>query len=314
MQTFLLVDGNAIMHRAFHALPPFKTKEGIPTHVVYGFFSIIYKAIADFSPKYLAVCFDTPAPTFRNKIFKEYQIQRPKIADEFISQIPSVKKALDLGGVVHLEKDGFEADDLLGTIAKKIGLLFDKKIKVLILSGDRDILQLADRNIFVVSPQIGFSTSKIYDTNEVVKKFMVTPSQIADFKALAGDPSDNYSGAKGIGPKTASKLINEFQTVENLLENLKKIENPKLKKILEENKDNISLAKKLARIVTDVKIDFEIEKAKFAGFKKELKDFLLKLEMKSLVKRIFEPSLTPNDLKLHKSKEKKSSGKQIGLF
>jgi len=313
MQTFLLVDGNAIMHRAFHALPPFKTQEGVPTHVVYGFFSIIYKAITDFSPVYLAICFDTPALTFRNKIFKEYQIQRPKIADDFISQIPLVKKGLDFGGILHLEKDGFEADDLLGTIAKKIGLLFDKKIKVLILSGDRDMLQLTDRNIFVVSPQIGFSTSKIYDTNEVVKKFMVTPSQIVDYKALVGDPSDNYSGAKGIGPKTASKLINKFQTVENLLKNLKKIENPKLKIILEENKDNIFLSKKLAKILTDVKIDFDFDKTKFTGFKNELKDFLLKLEMNSLAKRIFKQPSSPKD-KISKDKKKKTNDQQIGLF
>lgn len=313
MQIFLLVDGNAVMHRAFHALPPFKTKTGIPTHVIYGFFSIIYKAITDFSPVYFTVCFDTPAPTFRNKIFKEYQIQRPKIADEFKSQIPSVKKALDLGGIVHLEKDGFEADDLLGTIAKRVGFLFNKKIKVLILSGDRDILQLVDRNIFVISPQTGLSNIKIYDVDEVAKKFMVTPSQIADFKALAGDPSDNYLGARGIGPKTASKLISEYQTVENLFNNLNKIENRALRKILEENKNNVFLAKKLARIVTDVKIDFEIEKAKFEGFKKELKDFLLKLEMKSLVKRIFErPS--PHKDEARKGEEKKANDQQIGLF
>jgi DNA polymerase-1 len=313
MQTFLLVDGHAIMHRAFHALPPFKTKEGIPTHVVYGFFSMIYKAITDFSPSYLTVCFDTPAPTFRNKIFKEYQIQRPKIASEFKSQIPSVKKGLDLGGVVRLEKDGFEADDLIGTIAKKSSTLDNKQIKVLILSGDRDILQLVDDNILAISPQIGFSTTKIYDANEVTKKFMVAPSQIADFKALAGDQSDNYLGAKGIGPKTADKLINKFQTVENLLKHLDKIENLNIRKILKENKDNIFLAKKLAEIVTDVKIDFDIKKAKFTIFKKELKDFLLKLEMKLLVKRIFEEVKHPEE-KNSPKESKKPETNQMGLF
>jgi DNA polymerase-1 len=313
MPIFLLIDGNAIMHRAFHALPPFKTKKGIPTHVIYGFFSMLHKAITDLSPSYLAVCFDTPAPTFRNKIFKKYQIQRPKISDDFKSQIPLVKEGLDLGGIIHLEKDGFEADDLIGTIAKKSATSDNKKIKVLILSGDRDILQLVDNNVLAISPQIGFSTTKIYDINEVAKKFMIAPSQIADFKALAGDPSDNYPGAKGIGPKTAAKLINEFQTAENLLKNLNKIKNPSIKIILEENKDNILLAKKLAKIVTDVKVDFGIEKASFSGFKKELKDFLLKLEMTSLVKRIFEQPPRHKD-KIDKDKEKKTNDKQIGLF
>jgi len=313
MPIFLLVDGTALMHRAFHALPPFKTKNGTPTQVVYGFFSMLQKAITDFSPGYLAVCFDTPRPTFRNKIFKEYQIQRPKIADEFKLQIPLVKKALDLGGVIHLEKEGFEADDLLGTLAKKTNSLLEKKIKIVILSGDRDILQLIDESIVVVSPQIGFSKIKIYDQNEVVKKFMIHPQQIPDFKALAGDPSDNYPGAKGIGPKTAAKLINQYQDVENLFKNLNQLKDPRLKKILAENEKNIFLAKKLAKIVTDVEIDFAMEKARFNGFKPELKDFLLKLEMQSLTKRLFEESSFQKD-KIKNDKEKKTSEQQMGLF
>ena len=120
MDTLLLIDGNAIMHRAFHALPPFKTKDGIPTNVIYGFFSMLNKSIADFQPNFVVVCFDTPKPTFRNKIFKDYQAQRPKISDDFITQIPLVKEALDKAGIIHLEKDGFEADDLIGTISKGI--------------------------------------------------------------------------------------------------------------------------------------------------------------------------------------------------
>lgn len=307
METLLLVDGNALMHRAFHALPSFKTKEGLPTQVVYGFLSMIYKSIADFSPSYLSVCFDTPTPTFRNKLFKEYQIQRPKLTEEFKIQIPLVKEALNLGGVYYVEKEGYEADDLIGTITKK----FNNKIKILILSGDRDILQLVDKNTFVVSPQIGLSQTKIYDIEEVMKKFMVSPKQIADLKALAGDPSDNYPGAKGVGPKTASFLLKKFQTIENLFKNLKTIENQKLKEILKKNKENIFLGKKLATLVINVPIDFNLNKAKFQWFKQELKDFLIKLEMNSLVKRIFEAP----PASLNKTVEKKKAEEnQISLF
>src|SRR3972149_8344265 len=175
MDTLLLIDGNAIMHRAFHALPPFKTSTGIPTNVIYGFFSMLHKSVTDFNPNFIVVCFDTPKPTFRNKLFKEYQAQRPKISADFITQIPLVKEALGKAGITHLEKDGFEADDLIGTIAQKFK---DNGIKVLILSGDRDIQQLVDKNIFVITPKLGLSNIKMYDTAEVLKTFGLNPEKI----------------------------------------------------------------------------------------------------------------------------------------
>src|SRR3989338_5050149 len=180
MQTLLLIDGNAIMHRAYHALPPFKTKDGTPTNVIYGFFSMLHKSIIDFKPTHIVVCFDTPKPTFRNRIFKEYQAQRPKIADDFIVQIPLLKEALDKAGVIHLEKDGYEADDLIGTISNKFKT---NQIRVLILSGDRDIQQLVDKNVFVITPKLGLSDIKIYDSAEVKKKYGLEPTKIPDLKA-----------------------------------------------------------------------------------------------------------------------------------
>ena len=127
------------MHRAYHALPPFKTKKGIPTHVIYGFFSMLFRAVSEFKPTHVVVCFDTPKPTFRNKIFKQYQAQRPKIHDDFISQIPLLKEALEASGIKQLEKDGFEADDVIGTLAKQAG---KENMKVLILTFDRDLFLL----------------------------------------------------------------------------------------------------------------------------------------------------------------------------
>lgn len=308
MKTLLLIDGNAIMHRAFHALPPFKTKEGFPTNALFGFLSMLNKVIADFNPHYLIVCFDTPVPTFRKKIFASYQAQRPQLENDLVVQFPKVKEALDTAGVTHLEKEGYEADDLIGTIShhyKKNG------VQVLVFSGDRDILQLVDKNIFVITPQIGYSKTVIYDPPIVKKKFNITPQQIADFKALVGDPSDNYPGAKGIGPKTAAKLLNEFKSVDNIFKNLNKIDE-KTRKILKQYKENVLLSHQLATIITDVPLDFDIEKTKFTGFNQNLKEFLLRYGIKSLAERMFKSQpVSPAD---SADTTDKSDEKQMGLF
>ena len=305
MNTLLLIDGNAIMHRAYHALPPFRTKSGIPTNIVYGFFSMLHKSIVDFKPTHIIVCFDTPKPTFRNKIFKDYQSQRPKISDDFITQIPLVKEALNKSGITHLEKDGFEADDIIGTITNTFKT---KGIRVLILSGDRDIQQLVDKNVFVITPKMGLSELKVYDINEVVKKFGLTPDKIPDLKALMGDASDNYSGAKGIGPKTAAKLLQQYNSVKGIYLSLGKIDE-KIRKILQDHKANVILSHKLATIDVKVPLEFNIKKSKFENFKEDLKSYFEKLEIKSLTKRIFP------DKKPEKKKEVKEEVKnQIGLF
>ena len=303
MQTLLLIDGNAIMHRAYHALPPFKSSDGTPTNVIYGYISMVYKVVNDFKPEYLASVFDTPKPTFRNKLYKEYQIQRPKIEDDFIVQIPLVKEALDQAGIYRLEKDGYEADDLIGTISK----VFDgNKYRVIIVTGDKDIFQLINDNIYVASPQLGLANIKIFDKQEVEQKLDVSPDHIIDYKALSGDPSDNYPGANGIGPKTAIKLINQFGTIDNIYKNIDNIESEKVRTILKKEKENVYVSKKLATILTDVEINLNIEKLKFHGFNKKLKDFLEGYQMSSLVKRIFPERII-------KAEEKKKEN-QMGLF
>ena len=310
MQTLLLIDGNAIMHRAYHALPPFKSADGTPTNVVYGYLSMLNKVVVDFKPDYLISCFDTPKKTFRNKLFKSYQIQRPKIENEFIVQIPLVKQALDAARVERLEKDGFEADDLIGTITR---IFETNKFRVVILTGDKDIFQLITDNVFVAAPQLGLANIKIFDKSEVEKKLDVSPSQIIEYKALAGDPSDNYPGASGIGPKTASKLIHQFGTVENIYKNIDKVESEKIREVLKKEKDSVYLSKKLATIITDVDIDLDIEKLKFKGFNKKLIDFLTQYQMNTLTKRIF------NVKEVEKKENPPAGGKkeksdQIGLF
>ncbi len=168
METLLIVDGHALTHRAFFALPPFKTSKGVPTNAIYGFLTMLYKAINDFQPNYLVVTYDTPKPTFRQKLFAEYQIQRPPTADELKSQIPLLKEVLKKGGIFQAEKEGYEADDVIGTLTK---IAKEKGVKVLIMTGDRDIMQLIDGNIFVVTPQIGFSKTISFDHQKLVEKF-----------------------------------------------------------------------------------------------------------------------------------------------
>jgi len=306
MNTSLIIDGNAIMHRAFHAIPPFKTRSGIPTNILYGFFSMLHKVTNDFKPTYLTVCFDTPAPTFRNKLFDKYQAQRPKIDNNFIIQIPTIKSALDQGQIFHIEKDGFEADDVIGTTAK---IAAKNNIRTLILSGDKDLLQLVNDNIMVIAPQLGLSNLALMDSPAVIKKLGITPGQISDFKALMGDPADNYSGAKGIGPKTAALLISQFQTIENLFNHLDEIKD-KTRQIIIDCKKSIFLAKQLAQIKTDIDIEYDIKKTLFTGFNDPLKKYLLEFEMFGLVNRIY-----PNTKKSTISKKPvKTQTDQISLF
>jgi len=305
MQTLLIIDGNAIMHRAYHALPPFKSSDGTPTNVVYGYLSMLNKVIVDFKPDYLISCFDTPEKTFRNELFKEYQSQRPKIDDDFIVQIPLVKQAVDVAGVVRMEKPGYEADDLIGRITR---IFETNKFRVIILTGDKDIFQLITDNVFVASPQLGLANIKIFDKSEVEKKLDITPNQIIEYKALVGDPSDNYPGASGIGPKTACKLIHQFGTVENIYKNIDKVESEKVKEILKKERESVLLSEKLATIMTDIEIDLDIEKLKFKGFDKKLIDFLTQYQMSTLTKRIF------NIKEVEKKEEVKKKPDQIGLF
>lgn len=282
--TLLIVDGNGLMHRAYHALPPFKTAKGVPTQVVYGFFSILYKAIADFQPTHVLICFDTPAQTFRNKLHKEYQAHRPKIADDFIQQIPMVKMALDAGAITHIELDGYEGDDVIGTATKKAE---SEGFNVLILTGDKDIMQLVNDHVSTVTPDIGFSKTKVYTVAAVMEKMGVPPAKIIDYKALAGDPSDNYKGADGIGPKTALKLLNEFGNLEGILKNVDKLPEGKIKTSIRENIEDIRMGKQLATIVTDAPVSIDLPNTKWIGFIEPLRAKLLELEMYSLIARLY---------------------------
>lgn len=271
MDKLLLVDGNAILHRAYHALPPLTNPRGEVVNAVYGFFSMLLTVGVDLKPEYLVVCFDRPKPTFRQAMFAGYQQHRPALAGDFVPQIIMVHEMLEEVGVVVRELDGYEADDVIGTISVQA-----EGLETIILTGDRDLLQLVNKRVKVLSPVVGVKNTVLYDRDKVKEKFGVWPSQFVDYKALVGDASDGYPGVAGIGPKTASGLLNKYETFEDLYKNLGELpEKVGLK--LATDAEQAALAKKLAKIVTDapVRVDFEecgVKRFVFADWKRAFEE------------------------------------------
>lgn len=311
MDTLLIVDGNAIIHRAYHALPAFKTKDGVPTNALYGFVTMLHTAISEFKATHVIICFDTAAKTFRDELFPEYRSHRPKVEEDLIKQFPMVREYLLAAGIHYVELDGFEADDLIATIATE---LKETDIVKLIFTGDKDILQLVDikHHTLVISPQNGGAKPLVYDDKAVEKRFNIEPRYIADFKALAGDPSDNYKGVAGIGQKTAANLINQFGTVEEVYDHIDDIENESIKKKLIDGKDDALVSKKLALLKHDVNIEINLENFRFNSYNEKLKEFFDEYQFRSIKQRLFADSAQqkkePEKKKLEKDKN------QLGLF
>ena len=307
----IIIDSNSIIHRAFHALPPLTTKKGELVNAIYGFLLVFFKAIREFQPDFIAATFDFPAPTFRHKKYKEYKITRPPAPEELYQQIPKVKEVLEAFNVPIFEKEGFEADDLIGTIAK----LAPKKqvlpeIETIILSGDLDTLQLVNPQTKVYILRKGVKDIVLYDKTEVEKKYELLPSQLLDFKALRGDPSDNIPGITGIGEKTARDLLLKFGNLENLYKELEELSDkakklkPKLRETLLKYKEQAFFSKSLAKIKKDVPIDFSLSKCQWGKYNKgKIIQILKNLEFFSLIKRLPEfKKIKQND----KIKETKS--------
>jgi DNA polymerase-1 len=252
----VLIDGNAILHRAFHALPPLTTRRGEPINAVYGLISMLLRVIQDLKPTHIAVVFDTPKPTFRNKLLSSYQAQRPETAKELIGQFEKARKVLKAFNIPHYEADGFEGDDVIGTLAEQAG----KNEEVIIVTGDKDQLQLINdkKNIKLYMPITGLSNSKLMTETEVKEKMGIEAKLIDDYKALVGDPSDNYKGVPGIGPKTAINLLNEHGSLDNIYRNLKNISSLTAQK-LKDGKKESEISKKLATIVKNVPIKLNLE-------------------------------------------------------
>lgn len=304
MKKLVLIDGNAIIHRAYHALPPLNNKDGAPTNAVYGFFSMLFKIITDLRPEYLIVCFDKKAPTFRKQMYVGYQAKRPKMSDDLIPQIDIVHKALDSAKIQHFEIDGYEADDLIGTLSVKAK---EKDLQTIIVSGDRDLLQLVNSRVLMLAPIVGITNMTLFDEAKVKEKYGLNPEQIVDYKALVGDPSDNYPGVSGIGPKTASGLLQKYGTFEGVYQNLQDIA-PALQEKLAQDIEQASLAKKLATIIKDAPVNLEEDYAQTNKIDiNALKIVFEDLGFNSLLKRISQIEQKPIVKKLDQEKKVKKN-------
>ncbi|OGG12011.1 hypothetical protein A2Z00_03165 [Candidatus Gottesmanbacteria bacterium RBG_13_45_10] len=327
MNRLVLIDGNAILHRAYHALPPLTAPDGSLVNAVYGFTAMLFKIVNDLKPSYIAVCFDRPKPTFRKKLFKEYQAKRPKMDEELVGQIEKVHEVIRSFGIPIFEKDGFEADDVIGTLVAKSKVKSQKAKgsidQVIIVTGDKDILQLVDDRTYAYMPTKGLSEAKLYMEKDVKERLGVDPKHVADYKGFAGDPSDNYPGVDGIGPKTAVSLIESFGSVEALYEALKnhdarvtKLSHGIVEK-LEKGEESARLSKDLATIRTDVPLDEDLKNAEIKTLDTpDARKILGDLHFHSLLKRLMggEPASVKSMKKATAGKEEKPAGEQQQLF
>ncbi|MFH1423613.1 MAG: 5'-3' exonuclease H3TH domain-containing protein [Candidatus Nealsonbacteria bacterium] len=258
----LVFDSNSVIHRAFHALPPLTTKRGEVVGAVYGFLLVFLKAIKEFQPDFVAACFDVKGPTFRHEKYAQYKAQRPKAPPELYLQIPMVKDVLKNFGVPIFEKQGFEGDDLIGTIAKL------SPVETIIISGDSDNLQLINDKIKVYALRKGVKDTVLYDTVLVAEKYQgLKPKQLIDYRALRGDPTDNIPGVKGVGEKTATDLLQKFGTLENIYQKLDDLKS-KTKELLSRSREDAFISQDLATIIQDVPMDFNLQDCSWSHYDK----------------------------------------------
>lgn len=312
-QKLILVDGHALIHRAFHALPPLTTKQGELVNAVYGFTTIFLKALRELKPEYIAVTFDKGRKTFRNKIYPEYKAQRKSAPPELYEQIPKIKKILKLFKVPIYELDDYEADDLIGTISN-LKEVNKPKIETIIVSGDLDLLQLVDKNTKVYTLKRGLSDIVIYDEKNVKQRYDgLAPNQLIDYRALKGDPSDNIPGVAGVGEKTAISLLNEFKTLDNLYKN---IDSPKIKDSVRQklikDKAKAYLSQKLATIVYNAPIKFKLKDAKVQDFDKQgLINLFQEYQFRSLLNKL--PSSASESIAIIKKGQIKSTASKPSI-
>jgi len=290
----VLLDAHAIIHRAYHALPEFSTSKGEPTGGLYGVAAMLIKIIGELKPDYLAACYDLPKPTFRHEAYEEYKAGRAEAEEALVAQIVRSRDIFEAFNIPVYEKEGFEADDVLGTIAEQ---LKDKDVEVIIASGDMDTLQLVDnKKVQVYTLRKGLSDTVTYDEKAVRERFGFAPELLADFKGLRGDPSDNIIGIKGIGEKTATALVREFGTIEDLYRTLKKNESvfekkgikPRIVELLKNGEEEALFSKTLATIRRNVPITFSLPQKKWAeAFDiKKVEELFGELEFRTLLARV----------------------------
>lgn len=284
----VLIDGHSILNRAFFGLPDLTNSQGVHTNAVYGFLNIMFKILEEEKPDYLTVAFDVHAPTFRHKMFEEYKGTRKPMADELRQQVPLIKEMLKAMGITIVEKEGYEADDILGTLSVKAE---KEGMDVAVISGDRDLLQLATEHVMIRIPKTKKTGTEIenYLADDVVEKYGVTPKEFIDVKALQGDTADNIPGVPGIGEKTAGALIAKYHSIEAVHEDAPNVKPPRASKNIVEFWDQAVMSKELATIITDAPVDYEFKDAQIDGidslYTEEAFMVCKRLEFKNLLPR-----------------------------
>jgi len=285
----VLFDGNALIHRAFHALPPLAvTRTGEPTGAVSGFATMVLKVLSELKPTHCAVAFDHPSPTFRHKEFAAYKAQRKEAPEDLKRQFKRVHQLVDAFNIASFEAEGYEADDILGTLARQAS---EEGIDTIIVTGDMDTLQLVEPRVKVMTPKPGkpFSDTVLYDEGKVQERYGLTPKQIADLKGLQGDASDNIPGVPGVGEKTAVKLLQQFQTIDGIYQHIDEVQPAKAHSALAQNEEAARQSKRLATIVTDIPIDLDLPHCAVGGFdRNRVVDLFRELEFNRLMGRLDE--------------------------
>jgi len=267
MSRLLIVDGHAVAHRAYHSIPPL-TVNGQPVNLIYGFYLVLLSAIDQLKPKYVIVCLDSPGPVFRNQEYLAYRANRPPAEKNLLVQLPELKNSLSRAAIPNFSLGGYEADDLIATLTRQGLKRLSSKTKkplisrVTIITGDKDLMQLVTPKVELFMPIRGLSQTQIFGPKDVVDKLGVKASQVVDLKALMGDSSDNYPGVAGIGPKSATKLLSEYDNLDNIYRHLKDIK-PSFQSKLEKDQDNAYLSQKLAQLVYDAPVKINLKKARW---------------------------------------------------
>ena len=285
MEKIVLIDGHSILNRAYYGVPDLTNSEGLHTNAIYGFLNIMFKILDEEKPDYFAVAFDLKAPTFRHKMYEQYKGTRKPMQEELRQQVPVMKEMLEAMGVPIMRLEGYEADDLLGTVAKKAEA---DGLEAVVVSGDRDLLQLATERILIRIPKTKKGGTEIenYHTRDVIEKYQVTPIQIIELKALMGDSSDNIPGIPGVGEKTATKLVLEYGCIENAYAHVDEIKPNKARESLREHYDMAQMSKELATINIHSPFQLDMEKARMTDlYTKEAFELCKKLEFKNMLSR-----------------------------
>lgn len=312
MKKLILIDGNALLHRAYHAMPGLTNSHGEAVGAVYGFFAMFLNLLNDHQPSHIVVAFDRSKPTVRQSMFAGYHENRPPMDGDLSSQVAIIDDLLEKAHVMIASAEGYEGDDVIGTFARQ-AVETDPETEVMVVTGDRDLLQLVTSRVKVLMTITGITKTALFDEEAVEEKYGVTPSQFIDYKALIGDPSDGYPGITGIGPKTAASLLKEYGTFESLYQRIGELPEKTALKLATDAEQG-ALAKQLATIITDAPVhlrfeDCQVEEIDFTTLREEFE----KHNFNSLLKRL--DARYPEELKKPKKKKKTPEDDgQLGLL